>query len=117
MLRREKDMSVETRERMRGGKGTVFIRHLAEHLPPMCRFYAEITLHPGCSIGEHEHLGETELFVFVSGAGMVTDNGTHMKVKAGDATSTPNGHTHSVANTGTDDLVFIAAIIKDPPAA
>ena len=57
------------------------------------------------------------LFTFISGAGTVTDDGLSMAVKAGDTTSTPSGHSHSVANTGKDDLVIIAAIIKDPPSA
>ena len=33
-------------------------------------------------------------------------------VKAGDSTWTPDGSSHGLENTGDDDLVFMALIIK-----
>jgi len=104
----------ETREKMRGGKGSVSICHLEkELLPANGRLFARITIEPGCSIGGHEHVGEAELFYFVSGEGVVTDDGAQVPVKAGDAMTTASGHSHSVENTGKEALVMIAAIIKE----
>ena len=76
------------------------------------RRYAR-ALEPGCSIGVHEHTGEAEMFYFASGEGTVTDDGVKIAVKAGDSMTTPSGHTHGVENTGSEDLVIIAAIARD----
>ena len=114
MIRRQKDMQMELREQMRGGKGTVEICNLEkEHLPKNGRLFAKLTLKPGCSIGEHEHVGEAELFYFMQGTGTVTDNGEAVAVSAGDSMTTPSGHRHSVENTGSEDLVILAAIILE----
>lgn len=114
MVRRADEMQVEVREQMRGGKGSVTLCHMEkELLPAHGRLFSKLTLGPGCSIGEHTHTGEAELFYFVQGEGVVTDNGERIPVKAGDAMTTPDGHAHSVENTGADDLVIIAAIVKE----
>lgn len=114
MVRTAKDMQTEIREQMRGGNGHVTLCHLEkELLPQNGRLFAKLTLGPGCSIGEHVHTGEAELFYFVQGEGVVVDDGTRIPVRAGDAMTTPDGHAHSVENTGTDDLVIIAAIVRE----
>ena len=53
------------------------------------------------------------MFYFASGEGTVTDDGVKIAVKAGDSMTTPSGHTHGVENTGSEDLVIIAAIARD----
>lgn len=112
MVHREKEMPIEVRERMRGGKGSVTLCHLEkEGLPPNGRLFAKLTLSPGSSIGPHEHVGEAELFYFLKGEGVVTDDGVETPVRAGDAMTTASGYKHSVENTGHEDLVIIAAII------
>jgi len=105
---------VETREAMRGGKGSVQIAHVDVPLPPTIRLLATITLAPGCSIGEHTHVDETEVFRFLSGAGSVLDDGERISIQAGDTMLTPSGHSHAVENDGMEDLVFLASIIIDP---
>ncbi|MDR0929390.1 MAG: cupin domain-containing protein [Oscillospiraceae bacterium] len=104
----------ETRQRMGGGEGSVTICHIEKALlPPAGRLFARVTLPPGASIGAHTHTGEAEVFYFIAGEGLVTDDGETVPVQAGDAMTTPSGHSHSVQNTGTVDLVLIAAIIKE----
>lgn len=113
MVRREEDQIREVRPQMRGGKGQVTLCHLEkELLPENGRLFAKLILGPGCSIGAHEHVGEAEMFYFVSGQGVVTDDGEEIAVSAGDVMTTPSGHAHSVENTGDEDLVLIAAIVK-----
>lgn len=112
MIRRADEMSMEVREAMRGGKGSVQLSHIEKDgLPDHVRLFATLTLAPGCSIGEHVHEGEAELFYFVQGEGTVTDNGEAIPVRAGDAMITPDGHAHSVENTGTQDLIILATIV------
>ena len=106
---------IEKREGMRGGNGTVVIEHILDdaQMNGMCRMYAMITLAKGCSIGYHEHMGESETFYILTGNGIYTDNGTDRSITAGDTTYTPTGNGHGIANAGDDDLVFMALIIND----
>ena len=53
------------------------------------------------------------MFYFVSGEGTVTDDGKRVAVRAGDSMTTPSGHSHSVENTGSEDLLLVAAIVKN----
>lgn len=98
-----------------GGKGEVVKKHIlgAAELNDKTRMFAEITLAPGCSIGRHEHRGESETYYILAGAGTYDDNGARRRVSAGDVTFTPSGKWHGLENTGTENLVFIALILKD----
>ena len=77
MFRDEKGLEVEYREKMRGGDGTVAIRHLfpKDELGPHCRMMARITLPPGASIGPHDHTGERELYHIIRGKACLEENG------------------------------------------
>ena len=108
-----KDMPKETRKEMRGGPGEAQLMALSGALPGKMRLFSQITLTPGSGIGYHVHEGETELFYFVKGAGRVKDDENYVDVKAGDSMATFSGHGHAVENTGSEDLVFVAAIVLD----
>lgn len=101
-------------ENMRGGEGHAVIWHILEkeQMNDKCKMYAQVTLEPGCSIGYHEHHGESETYYFLSGEGVYDDNGTKRGVKAGDVTVTSDGMGHSIANAGGEDLVFMALILS-----
>lgn len=109
-------MRTERIENMCGGKGHVLIRHLLgeKELNGKCGLYAEVTLEPGCSLGYHEHHGESETYYILSGQGIYSDNGILRMVQAGDVTFTPDGEGHALTNTGDDSLVFMALIILGP---
>ena len=114
MIYYAKNRQGEVKKKLRGGEGEVLITPLEkEYLPAAAKMFAEITLEPGCSIGEHEHVGEAEMFYFVQGQGTVTDNGTPYELGPGDGMTTPSGHRHSLKNTGSEVLKVVAAIIKD----
>ena len=113
MLYQKEIHPTERREHMRGGIGTASLTALAPEIPKNLRLYTMIRLEPGASIGYHVHENETELFHFIAGSGAADDNGAKIAVSAGDTLSTPNGHGHSVENTGTEDLVFLAVIVRD----
>lgn len=106
-------MIFELRENMRGGKGTVQIKHIfkSDELTGKARMLAEITLPIGGSIGFHEHDQEEEIFYFISGRGRVNDQGSFKEVAAGDGVLTGGGNGHSVENTGDQPLVFVAVIL------
>lgn len=77
------------------------------------RLFARVTIFPGKELGYHEHHGETETYHIISGEGEYDDNGKKQFVSAGDTVFCPEGGGHGIRNTGKNDLVFIALIIKE----
>ena len=109
------DRPVNRYEERAGGKGHVFIEPLLgeKELAGKCGLYARVTLEPGCSLGYHEHHGESETYYILQGEGVYDDNGITRTVTAGDVTFTSNGMGHGIENKGTEALVFMALIIFD----
>ncbi len=99
---------------MRGGTGEVTIRNYfkPEEIKARTRLCAEMTLPPGASIGLHDHVEEDEIYLIQKGTGIMTDGGKEVTVEAGDAILTGQGASHSIRNSGTEDLVVTAIIIK-----
>ena len=95
------------------GKGEITINHLlgAGELGGNDMF-AKVVIPPGCSIGYHEHHGNTETYHILQGEALYNNNGEEVKVAAGTTTFCPDGEGHSIENCGTEDLVFIALITK-----
>ena len=105
-------MKITVNEKMRGGEGKAEILHLVNcENEKNIRLLAEVTLQPGCSIGNHSHDSETEYYLILSGNGVVNDNGVDVQIKAGDSIITGNGASHSISNTGDVPLVFHAVIV------
>jgi len=114
MVLERKDMDVEARPQMRGGKGVCSVTNLgAKPLQQHLRVLAEILIPAGASIGEHEHLHETEYYLITRGSGTVNDDGTLKKVKPGDVVITTGGAKHSIEADGGEDLSLIAVIVTD----
>jgi len=113
VLHTSQEMTVEQRENMRGGKGTVVIKHLfkQEELTGKARLVAEITIPAGGAIGFHQHDREEEIYYFISGQGKVLDQDEARTVRPGDALLTGGGKGHSVENTGSESLVIMAVIL------
>ena len=98
-----------------GGQGTITIVKLLtpKELADKCDLYAKVIIPPGCSIGEHEHHGNTETYHILSGEAIYNDNGTLSRITAGETTFCPDGEKHGIENASqTEDLVFMALIIK-----
>lgn len=102
-------------EKKAGGKGHTLIEPLLgeKELAGQCGLYAKVTLEPNCSLGYHEHHGESETYYILSGSGVYNNNGILVDVKPGDVTFTPSGEGHGLENTGTENLDFMALIIKN----
>jgi mannose-6-phosphate isomerase-like protein (cupin superfamily) len=113
MIRRKASRRVEQLANMRGGKGTIHVEHLLEKddFAQTGRLFSVSTIKPGCSIGEHKHEDDFEIYCINSGKGRFTDNGQATTVEAGDVCLTRDGESHSIENTGTEDLVVTAVII------
>ncbi|HZK83937.1 MAG TPA: cupin domain-containing protein [Desulfosporosinus sp.] len=117
MIKYSEDLRQDTVSEFRGGKGEVQINHFLEvekdEFKAKGRLFAKNVLKPGASIGLHEHVGDTETYVILSGEGLVNDNGDKKLVKPGDVIITRNGEKHSIENTGTFNLEFLALILFD----
>ena len=114
MTRKSNEVRVDVRENMRGGNGKVTLLHSFNEaeIESKVRVCARIDLGPGCSIGEHDHTGEDEIYYIICGTGKVSDNGTDVIVTAGDAVLTGKGEVHSIENVGKDLLSLVAVVIK-----
>jgi mannose-6-phosphate isomerase-like protein (cupin superfamily) len=113
MIRKPKDMPAEDRPNMRGGPGTVTLKHYfkPEDFKSKCRLCAKLTLPPGAGIGVHKHETEDEVFIILKGQGILDDGSTKTKVAEGDSILTGNGASHAITNDGTTDLEIAAVIM------
>ena len=107
-------MKVSRIEHMCEGNGHVIIKEILEepYLAGKCGLYAEVTLEPGCSLGYHEHHGETETYYVLSGSATYMDNDKEYEIKTGDVTFCKDGDGHGIKNHGTDPIVFVALVLK-----
>jgi mannose-6-phosphate isomerase-like protein (cupin superfamily) len=114
MIKKKSAQEIEKREAMRGGAGQVTVRHYLkpEEIKARTRLCAELILPPGASIGQHDHVDEDEIYIIQKGQGLMTDGGKEFPVAAGDAILTGQGASHSIKNTGAEDLIVTAIIIK-----
>ncbi len=114
MVIKKNPKQLEIKHNMRAGVGDIELTHVVESalLGEHCRLFSQIRVKPGDSIGEHQHLGEQEIFYFIKGSGIVIDDGKKVEISAGDVMVTPNNASHGVINNGDEDLVFIALILK-----
>lgn len=114
MIKKKSEQDVETRKNMRGGAGEVTVRHYfkPEEIKARIRLCSELILPPGASIGVHDHVDEDEIYMIQKGRGIMTDDGQEIDVQAGDAILTGQGASHSIRNSGTENLVITAIIIK-----
>lgn len=113
MITHEADMKTEERAAMRGGAGTVTIKHLLapEDFTARSRLCAKLTVPPGAGIGPHTHETEDEVYIVTSGTGLLDDGNGEKRVNAGDAVLTGNGESHAIRNDGETDLEIIAVIM------
>jgi len=114
MIRRKEECTVEYREHMMDGEGTIKLTSLIsgdKELNDKGRLFNHMLIRPGCSIGYHVHDKDAELFYILKGTATYSDNGTIVTLQPGDVAICETGHGHSIANQGTEDLEFIALIV------
>lgn len=114
MIRKSTDMEQVKAEGMRGGDGLITaVHHLNKDEVPHGRLFSTFTVNKGCSIGYHDHVGETEYYLIQSGKGIVTETDGEKEVEAGDLVITGGGAGHSIRNEWDEPLVFVAVILFD----
>ena len=106
-------LNIETKKEVRGGKGDPDLRHIlsADELNGHGSMYAQVRLKPGCSIGFHQHIGNTEPYFILEGHGTFVDNdGSRTEVGPGDVCCIEVGQGHAIENNSDADLIFMALI-------
>ena len=104
---------MEVRDRMRGGPGSVTLKHYFDksEITAKTRLCARLIIPSGAGIGPHTHEGEDEVYIVTRGTGILDDGKSKSRISAGDSILTGNGGTHAVTNDGPDDLEMIAVIM------
>ena len=65
-------------------------------------------LHPGKNTTGHNHIGQEEVYHFISGSGYIIVGDKQITVDAGDTVLIPDGWFHKVWNTSElEDLIFV----------
>lgn len=71
------------------------------------KFIHDNTLEPGASIGEHEHKGDEEIYVILTGRGVMKVDGVPQNVGPGDICLTRSGHSHDLTNSMESPMHFL----------
>jgi oxalate decarboxylase/phosphoglucose isomerase-like protein (cupin superfamily) len=69
---------------------------------------SKTVLHPDKTTRGHAHTGQEEIYLYLSGIGIMQVADEQIPVTQGNIVLIPDSAFHKVANTGTDDLVFIS---------
>lgn len=100
------DLPANEMPAFKDGPGTAQVRRVPLDIGAV----AQVTLPKGTGIGYHKHEGNCEVIYVVSGVGVCCDDGVEYLVKAGDTTYCPEGHSHSMTNTGDEPLVLLGIL-------
>ena len=100
-------MTANTAPRSTGGHGAALVRQFAD---PRMAAVVRLTLPRGASIGLHTHPGNCEIVYVLSGSGQCIDDGAEYPIIAGVCHYCPEGHTHSIRNTGGEPLELLGVL-------
>jgi mannose-6-phosphate isomerase-like protein (cupin superfamily) len=98
-----------------GGTGQIEFRRIASRasLSGTCNFIDFTRMPPGTSIGEHSHsVDEEEFYLVLRGCGRMRVNGEEFDVGPGDLIRNAPGGTHSLENTGDQELQLFVFEVK-----
>lgn len=114
MIRRKDDIRVRNADNAQGGDGTVTFYDwlLPAEAAGHGRVFSKLVIPPGASIGYHEHRGEFEAYIVISGEAAVDDNGTEAVLHEGDVNICKDGEGHSTKNNSDKDLVLMVLIMN-----
>lgn len=65
---------------------------------------------PGASIGIHAHVDTSEIIFITDGTGKAICDGKEEMLEAGSCHYCPKGSTHTLINTGNENLCFYAVV-------
>lgn len=93
---------------MNGGTGTMTARMFNDEKYRII----PTRIHPGGSIGGHTQDSGDDMNYILSGSGKALCDDAEEELKPGVMHICPQGHRHSIINTGDEDLVMLAIVVK-----
>lgn len=72
----------------------------------------EYRIHPNSSIGLHKHDTSDDINYVISGSGYALCDSIKEELKPGRCHVCPKGSSHSIVNTGDEDLVILTVVIE-----
>ena len=111
-IERDRDIAVKQPGPHAGGGETTAYPFFAD-LKDLRMVSRKRALHPGSAIGSHTQ-EDDEIYYVISGTGDYTLDGKTTQVSAGMAMLTRRGSTHSLRQTGKDDLVVLINYLNKP---
>jgi len=115
MIIRKEEREVKVLERARGGEGSVefnFIRP-SSGLPTHYKAFAESILKKGCSLGRHNHEGESEIYYVLEGRATVIDGDEEAVLCPGDTLICYDQGYHGVKNESDELLKMLAIVVTN----
>ena len=115
MLKKKEDIKPVIIENMKGGEKYVQRYNSVESdsFTGNADVVARLVLIPGATIGYHEHVGNEEAIMVISGTARCTDDGEVYEMHPGDVTICREHHFHGIENASADgDLEIYAVVIK-----
>ncbi|MBR1688378.1 MAG: cupin domain-containing protein [Prevotella sp.] len=93
--------------KFKGGEGLLRTRNFVDE---KCKIMMS-RLTPGASSGYHQHEGNCEIVMILSGHGHFVYDGTTEPIQSGSVHYCPMGHSHSMHNdSDSEDLVYFAIV-------
>lgn len=113
MIKKAESLQIYEYEKRFGGEGKITMKPLLtpEEFRGKGRVFSHTVVFPGSSIGHHTHQGDFETYYILKGTGLVDDDGVLTPVGPGDVVYTGSGQSHSIQNTGDDNLELMAMIL------
>ncbi len=105
-------------ENLRGGEGTIEMRHILskDELMGHGTMYVHLVFPPHSSIGVHQHIGNTEPYYVLKGNGIFIDNeGVRHEITAGDVCTIEVGQSHGIENP-TDEVLEVMGLVINEEA-
>ena len=101
------NMETQVLPKFKGGEGDFLVKMFTDGEGKIMRG----TLQPGASIGYHKHEGNCEIIYILAGAGKCLYENGEETLAAGDCHYCPMGKSHSLINSGAENLEFFAVVL------
>lgn len=108
MVFRFEDLEAKEARNVKGGEGSARIRSFDDDMVSI----KKMVLHPGSSLGLHQHSGTCEVIYVLEGEGQMLEDGVYTPLSAGSVAYCPEGASHALVNHSDGDLTVFAVIPK-----
>ena len=115
MILRKAAANLRKFEKCQGGKGSLWCSEiLADYQKTDAgfTFILDNVIEPGGSIGEHQRINDEEIYIILSGHGIMTVDGVEHPVGEGDVCLSRSGHSHSLVNSTDGPMRFMVINAK-----